>query len=230
MFSFPAMPYAQVPPPVMTAVTQGISSDTTLGSIPARAVYSAIAVPELQNQRGGGAPYTALSSAAIPSAASTGNIALQLAQLGTAGGSPDFSVAFFAQLLAQSESETQTQITQLFRDAVPLKPGNPELFEAYAEIKYLPSRAAVPAAPEKAPAPPVATAMPNSSRQPMVTMQHAFSYAPFGKSQILYEPPPSVPRPPQNQRILGSKTPAESYLLTHQRKVTAAESEMDAAA
>ena len=90
MFSMPATTYGQTLPPITLALSQGVASATTIGSIPSRAVYSAIALPELQNQRGGGAAYTAVSGVATAATQPVASAAQNLARIQSAGGSADY--------------------------------------------------------------------------------------------------------------------------------------------
>lgn len=237
MFAMPAITYGQVLPPVMSVVAQGISSETTIGSIPSRVVYSAIALPELQNQRGGGAAYGAMPTASAAMPLSAASASQQLAGLSSPGGSPDFSVAFFAQLLGQSSEETQSQLTTTFRDAVPIRLGSPEMFELYSEVKYLPSMAAKPVPAPTYPAVEIKTApTPEAAKLPVnpqavigaaVVMKNSFSYAPL-HSQITYTPP--VRSGTGQSRVMSQKSPEEAYMQAASRKVEAAEDNMDAAA
>lgn len=223
MLTLPAMAYSQVQPPLaMSALAQGSASDTTLGSIPSRSVYSAIPLPELQNQRGGGATYTALPT---PQAQSTNSTPFpaSLTNLISAGSAPDFSVAFFAQLLGQSDITAQSEITRNFRDAVPLRPQNPESLPVYQDI--------IPARPQNMEVLPVSNASANTAttslmeKTPTVVMQTAFRYITL--NPIL--PQMSSKSLPVN-RIMTQKSPAEAYQQTANRRVTPIEENLDAAA
>lgn len=224
MLTLPAMAYSQVQPPLaMSTLAQGSASDTTLGSIPSRSVYSAIPLPELQNQRGGGAAYTALPTPqAIPSTTAP-PFPASLTTLISAGSGPDFSVAFFAQLLGQSDINAQSEITRNFRDAVPLRPQNPELLAVYRDI--------IPTRPQNMEVSSVTNASANTvtssliEKTPAVVLQSAFRYTTL--NPVL---PQIGPKSLPMNRIMTQKSPTEAYQQTANRRVTPVEENLDAAA
>lgn len=145
VFAAPASPFVYAPPPMAAAVTHGVGSGTHIGNIPSHIVPSTIVTPEVQNNRQG-----------TPLAANYGQTGTvntftappNLLALAPPAATPNHSVAFFAQLLAQSDPSEQLTLTQTFRDPVPFKIMKPEVMEAYSNVKYLPSNAAKPSAPK----------------------------------------------------------------------------------
>ncbi len=194
------IPYGQMTPPALAVISHGLPSDTTHGSIPSRTVYSAIALPALQNQREGQGPLRA--SAGVPAMATGAPpTAFSLAQLANPGGSPDHSVAFFAQLLAQSGAETQAELTSSFSGPVPLRPGDPTLLTMFSEIKYMPSGARItaPAVPAEAesrqsetqaplPAPREAPVASATGTVPPQLADRAYSTAAVLRQGVVYTP------------------------------------------
>ena len=210
MFAMPTMSYGQSVPPVMAAMSQGVASNTTIGNIPTRTVYSAIALPNLQNQRGGGAAYTAQPSISAPTLASPMVAAQSLASLTSAGGSADFSVAFFAQLLGQSSAAVQSQLTISFPNPVPLRAGDPAIFDVYSNIKYMPSATSAP----------TPAAMPTTAPPLPVPQQVAVA-----------EPQRAAPAEivMQTAVVMNKKSPEEAYRLAVERKVAAIDVETNVA-
>lgn len=143
MFSAVNLPLSPLPSQAYAVVDQNVPAEASLGSLPSKSVYGAIATPALNNQRG--------SQAAIPSpfvqtapqtpAQST---LFNLSALSSPGGSPDFSSAFFTQLLAQSSPEMQAGIASSFAGAAHLRPGDPAVLASFSFVKYLPSDASKP--------------------------------------------------------------------------------------
>lgn len=161
MLSVSALPSAIQSPPALAVISHGQSSDTTLGSIPSQIVYSAVAIPGPENQRESQAAIRNITAAsALPTAIST---ATSLANLSNPGSAPNQSVAFFAQLLSQSNTDVQNSITGSFVGAVPLQPGNPQALQLFTNIKYMPSGAGKPSAENPMPLPITPEAKPASS-------------------------------------------------------------------
>jgi hypothetical protein len=213
MFSAASFAQSYAPPPALAGVSQGAPSETTLGSIPSRMVYSAIALPAATNQRGSQTPLPTLKAPQTPVAAPS--TAFVLSTLASPGGSPDFSVAFFTQLLAQSDIPTQTTLTQLFRDAVPTRPAaqpSAEVFELFA-------------APPKAPAP---SAIAASTAPAIRANESLIGFTPFSP---LFRPslPPSARNVAEaytrSDARMQKATPPQKTL--EERAVTAAENETE---
>ncbi len=134
--NIPALP---APSYSYTAVSQPLSTPS-LGSLPSSFVHSAVALPALNNQRGGQSGLVAPLAQTAPQTASQTTY-FNLNVLANTGGSPDFSSAFFTQLLAQSNAETQATIANSFST---LHAGDPEILTAFSNVKYMPSAAAKP--------------------------------------------------------------------------------------
>lgn len=123
------------------AVSAPVSGEATLGRLPSAFVHSAVALPALNNQRESNAAAPApLAQTAPQNSAQT--TLFNLAALGRPGNSPDFSSAFFTQLLAQSSAATQASIATSYVGS--LRAGDPEILTAFSNVKYMPSAAAKP--------------------------------------------------------------------------------------
>jgi len=133
-----------MPPPITASVVYGAASGTQLGNIPQQVVPSTIVSPQVQNNKQG---------VAIPTYGNTGAVATFTAPpnylaLSSPGATPNYSVAFFAQLLAQSSPADQSLLTRTFPNPVPFNISQPETMESFAAIKFLPSNAAKPLPPK----------------------------------------------------------------------------------
>ena len=115
VFTAAPMPFMQMPPPVASAITHGMGSGTHIGNIPQHIVPSTIVTPEVQNNRQGVMPSHYGQTGTVHLFTAPPN----LQAYSPANGLPNHSVAFFAQLLAQSDPQEQLSLTSTFRDPVP---------------------------------------------------------------------------------------------------------------